>query len=50
MEDLLDNATDIAVAFSKVERAEAGRVLVQAGVGLEDGMGTPLRTNNATHI
>lgn len=50
VDDLLDNTTDIAVALSKVEWAEASRVLVQAGVGLEDGMRTPLRTNNATHL
>jgi hypothetical protein len=47
---LFHNTTDVAIALSKVERAEASRVLVQAGVGLEDGVRTPLRTNNATHV
>lgn len=50
MDNLLYEATDVSITFGKVERAEAGWVLVQASVGLEDGMRAPLRTNNATHL
>ena len=50
VDNLFHNAANVPVALSKIERTEAGRVLVQASVGLEDGMRTPLRTNNATHL
>lgn len=35
MDNILDDTTDVPVALSKVERAQARRVFVQVGVGFE---------------
>ena len=37
MQDLLDNALDVAVALGRVERAERGGALTVGDVGREDG-------------
>jgi len=48
---LLDNAADISVTLSEVERTEFGWGNTQAGVGCEDAASTfTLVSNNATHL
>jgi len=47
--DLLNDATDVAVALSKVEDTETRRRLVVVGVRTEDGVRATLSPNNPTH-
>lgn len=50
VDDLGDDALEIAVAFAEVETAEPGRTLAVVGMGLEDGPGTlTLSSDHATH-
>merc|ERR1712137_789963 len=50
VDNLLYDTPDVSIALSEVERAELGGVLVQAGVGREDGSATlTLVANYPTH-
>ena len=50
VDDLLDHTLDIAVALSKVQRAQLGRTLSVLGVGLENGTTTPTASTNDTAL
>ena len=51
MDNLLHHALDVAVALSRVDRAQLGRALAVRGVGAEDRpRALALGTNDATHL
>lgn len=51
VDDLGDDALEVAVSLAKVEGPEPGRTLAVVSVGLEDGPGTlTLSSDDATHL
>lgn len=50
VDDLGDDALEVAIALAEVEGAKAGGALAVVGVGLENGAGSlPLSSDDATH-
>ena len=51
VDDILDDALDVAVPLGVVDGPQGGGALPVLGVGLEDGAGTlPLGADNTTHF
>jgi len=48
--DVLYDTPDVTIAFSKVKSPKTGRVFVVVGMGFEDGVRSPLCSNDPTHL